>query len=90
MSYYPIKTGLKNVTVVDTSSFTEKTDKDHLKYDVDKLYIDKLKNVPTNLSTLKNKKDKLDIDKLVTVTGDLRKPNDIVKKDIVQKDVYNT
>ena len=32
---------------------------------VDKLDIDKLKNVPRNLSNLKSKIDKLDVDKLV-------------------------
>ena len=31
--------------------------------DVDKLDIDKFKNIPTNLSNLKSKVDKLDIDK---------------------------
>ena len=37
---------------------------------VDKLDIDKLKNVPTNLSNLKSKVDKLDVDKLVPVPVD--------------------
>ena len=35
----------------------------NLKSNVDKLDIDKLKNVPTNLTNLKNKVDKLDVDK---------------------------
>ena len=40
----------------------KKTDLANLKSDVDKLDIDKLKNVPTNLSNLKSKVDQLDVD----------------------------
>ena len=61
LSNYPTKTGLKNATLVYTSYFFKKTYKDNLKYDVDKLYIDKLKNVPANFSNLKNKIDKLNV-----------------------------
>ena len=61
----------------------------NLKSDVDKLDIDKLKNVPTNLSNLKSKLDKLDIDKLVPGPVDLRKPSNIVKNNVAKKDVYN-
>ena len=50
---YATKTDLKNVTGVDISSFTKKTDLANLKSTVDKLDIDELKNVPTNLSNLK-------------------------------------
>ena len=46
---------------------------------VDQLDIDKLKNVPTNLSNLKSKVDKLDVDKLVPVPADLSKLSDKVK-----------
>ena len=45
---YATKTVLKNGTGADTSSFTKKPDLANLKSDVDKLDIDKLKNVPTN------------------------------------------
>ena len=38
-----------------------------LKFNVDKLDIDKLKNVPTSLSNLKSKVDKLDLYKLLPV-----------------------
>ena len=54
-----------------------------------KLDIDKFKNVPANLSNLKSKVDKLDIDKLVSVPVDLIKLSDVVKNDVVKKDVYN-
>ena len=60
-----------------------------MKSDVDKLDIDKLKNVPTNLSNLKSKTDKLDVDKLLPVPVDLSKPSNVVKIDVVKKDVYN-
>ena len=43
------------------------TDLAHLKSDVDKLDIDKLKNVSSKLSNLKSKLDKLDVDQLVPV-----------------------
>ena len=64
LSSYGTKTELKNATAVDTSSFAKKVDLANLKSDVDKLDIDKLKHIPTNLGNLKNKADKLDVDKL--------------------------
>ena len=66
MSNYATKTDLKNATGVDTLDIAKKTDLANLIYDVDKLYIDILKNIPSNLSNLKNKVDKLDFDKLET------------------------
>ena len=68
LSNYATKTNLKNVTGVDTSKFAKKIDLANLKSDLDKLDIDKLKNVPTNLSNLKTKVDKLDVDKLTCST----------------------
>ena len=65
LSNYATKTDLKNATGVDMSKFAKKFDLANLKSNVDKLDIDKLKNVPTNLSNLKSKVDKLDVDKLV-------------------------
>ena len=75
--------------LVDTSKLAEKVDLANLKSNVDKLDIDKLKNVPTNLSNLKSKVDKLDVDKLVPVPVDLSKLSDVVKNDVIKKDVYN-
>ena len=49
-SNYATKTYLKNSTGFDRSSFAKKTDLANLKSDVDKLDIDKQKNVPINLS----------------------------------------
>ena len=56
---------------------------------VDKLDIDKLKNVPSGLSNLEKKVDKLDVDKLVPAPVDLSKLSDVVKNDVAKKDVYN-
>ena len=53
----------ENETGVDTSKVAEKVDLASLKSNVDELDIDKLKNVPTNLSNLKGKIDKLDVNK---------------------------
>ena len=45
MSNYATKADLKNVAVPDTSDFAKKTDLANLKSGVDKLDIDKLKNL---------------------------------------------
>ena len=56
---------------------------------VDKLDIDKLKNVPTRSNSLKSKVDKVDDDRLLPVHVDSSKLSDVVKNDAVKKDVYN-
>ena len=61
----------------------------NLKSNVDKLDIDKLKNELTDLSNLKSKVDKLDVDKLVPVPVNLNKLSDVLKNNVVEKDVYN-
>ena len=70
-------------------SLLKKVDLASLKANVDKLYIDKSKNVPTNLRNLKSKVDKLDVDKLEPVLVDLSKLSEVVPNDVVKKDVYN-
>ena len=87
LSNYATKVELKNTTGIDTSKFAKKVDLTNLKTDIDKLDIDNLKNVPGNLSNLKSKVDKLDVDKLVTVPVDLSKLSDVVKNDVVRKDI---
>ena len=67
--------------------FAKKTDLADLKSDVDKLYTDKLKNVPSTFSNLKSKVDKLDVDKLVPVPINVSKLSDVVKNDAVYE--YN-
>ena len=52
LSNYATKDDIKNITHVGTSSFALKTNVATLKIEVDKLDIDKLKPVPTDLRTL--------------------------------------
>ena len=54
LSNYAIKTDIKNISHVDTSSFALKTNLANLKTEVDKLDIDKLVPVPIDLSKLSN------------------------------------
>ena len=89
LSNYATKADLKNATGVDTLNLAKQTDLVNLKSDVDKLDIDKSKNVPSGLSSLKNKVDKLDIGKLETTVVDLSKLNDVVKNEVVKKTEYN-
>ena len=85
MFNYARETDFKNATGVTTSKLAKKIDLASLKSNVDKLDIDKLKNVPSGWSSLKGKVDKFDIDKLVPVPVDLSKLSDIVKNDVVKK-----
>ena len=82
------KTDLKNATGIDTPKLATKSDLVSLKAEVNKLDIDKLKSVPTNLSNLKSKVDKLDIGKLETTPVDLSKLSNVVKNNLIKKDVY--
>ena len=52
LSSYTTKTGIKNISHVDASTFALKTNLASLKTEVDKLDIDKLGPVPVNLSKL--------------------------------------
>ena len=63
----------------------KKVDLASLKSNLNKLNIDKLKNVPINLNILKNKIDKLDVVKLVPVPVELSKLSDLVKDYVVRK-----
>ena len=67
LSNYATKADIKNISYVDISSFALETNLANLKSEVDKLDIDELKPVPTDLSKLSN----------------------VVKNDVVKKDVYD-
>ena len=54
LTKYATKTDLNNITHVDTSRFASKTNLAALKTEVDKIDIDKLKTVPTDLAKLTN------------------------------------
>ena len=47
LSSYATKADLQNTTAADTSKFAKRVDLANLKSNIDKLNIDKLKNVPT-------------------------------------------
>ena len=48
-----------------------------------------MKNVPSDLNNSKSKVGELDVVKLALVPVDLSKLSDIVKSDVLKKDVYN-
>ena len=64
----------------------KKPDLANLKSDVDKLDIDKFKNLPTNLNNFKGKVDKLDVDKLIHIHVGLTKLSGVIKNDVFKKD----
>ena len=70
LSNYATKTDLKNSAGVEASKLAKKVDLACLKSNVDKLDIDKLENVPSNLSNLKSTVDKLEVDELLPVPVD--------------------
>ena len=88
-SNYATKFHLKNATGTDTSKLAAESDPVSLKAEVDKLDIDILKSVPTNLSNGKSKIDELDIEKIKTTPVDLSKLSNVVKNNVVKKTEYN-
>ena len=89
LSNYATKTDLKNVSHIDTSSFALKTNLANRKTEVDKVDIDKLAQVPADLSKLSDvvKNDvvkKTMYDKLVA------KVNNIDTSDFALKAEYQT
>ena len=91
LSNYATKTNIKNISQVDTSSFTLKSNLASLKTEVDQLNIDNLKSLPNKLINLKSKVDKLNIDELarISISVDLSKLSNVVKIEDVKKTEYN-
>ena len=85
LSNYATKADLKYATGVETSAFAKKTDLANLKSDLDKLDVDKSKNVPSGSGSFKSKVDELNIGKLETTPVDLSKLSDVVKNEVVKK-----
>ena len=54
LTNYATKADIENITHIDTSNFALKTNLSSLKTEVDKLDIDKLVPIPTDLSKLSN------------------------------------
>ena len=74
---------------VELDLVAKKVDWANLKSDVARLDIDKLKNVPNDLSNLKSRENKLNVDTLITVPVDLCKLSGLIKNYVIKKDVYN-
>ena len=69
---------------VDLSNYATKTDiKNISRVDTSSFAL------KTNLANLKTEVEKLDSDKLMSVRVDLSKLSDVVKNDVVKKDVYD-
>ena len=69
---------------IDLSNYATKTDiKNILHVDTSRFAL------KTNLANLKTEVDKLDIDILVPIPVDLSKLSDVVKNDVVKKNVYD-
>ena len=76
LSNYATKTNFKKATGIDTSNLAFKSNLATLKAEVDKIYVDKLKTVPIDLSKLSNVVDdevvkKTVYDKLVAKLNDI-------------------
>ena len=76
---------VENAAGVETSKFAKKIDLPNLRSNVDKLDIEKLTDLPSNLRNLKSKVDKLAVDKLVSAPADLSNLSDVVKNDLLKK-----
>ena len=90
LSNYATKKELDHATGVNTSDLAVKKDFIAIKDEVDKLDINKLVNVPTNLNNLKIKVDDLDVGKLKIVHADLKKLNDVADNNIIKNKKLNT
>ena len=86
---YATKTDLKNITLIDTSSFALKTNLASIKNEVDKLDIAKLAPVPIDLSKLSDVV-KNDVVKKAVYDKLAAKVNNIVTSGFVLKTKYQT
>ena len=89
LSNYATKTDIKNISHVDTSSFTLKSNLASLKTEVDKLDIDKLVPVPADLSKLRDVV-KNDVVKITVYDKLIAEVNSIDTSRFVLKTMYNT
>ena len=69
---------------VDLSNYATKTDIKNISHVDTSSFA-----LKTNLASLKTEVDKLDIDKLAPVPVDLSKLSDVIKNDVVKKNVYD-
>ena len=69
---------------IDLSNYVTKTDIKNISHIDTSSFA-----LKTNLANLKTEVDKLGIDKLIPIPNDLSKLSNVVKDDVVKKDVYN-
>ena len=89
LTNYSTRKELEHATGIETSDLAAKKDFIVLKAEVDKLDINKLTNVPTNLNNLKTKVDDSDVGKLKSVPVDLKKLSDVVDNEVVKKTKFD-
>ena len=89
LSNYATKTDIKNISHIDTSSFALKTNLSSLKTEADKLDIDKLVPIPSDLSKLSNAV-KNDVAKKTVYHKLVAKVDNIDTSDFVLKTKCNT
>ena len=89
LSNYATKRDIENISHIDTSSFALKTNLANLKTEVDKLDVDKLAPVPTDLSKLSNVV-KNDVVKKTVYDELVAKLNRIDTSAFVLKTTYDT
>ena len=89
LTNYATKNNIKNITHVDTSSFALKTNLSSLKNEVEKLDINKLVPVPTDLSKLSNVV-KNDVVKKIDYNKSVAKVDNIDTNGFVLKTKYST
>ena len=80
--YKPFGRGLK--VKLDFYNYATKTDIKNISHVETSSFA-----LKTNLESLKTEVDKLDVDKLVPVPVDLSKLSDVIKNDVVKKDIYD-
>ena len=90
LSNYATKKELHHPAGVGISDLAAKKDFIALKAEIDKLDINKLNDVPTNLTNLKTKVDDLDFVQLKTVAVDLKMLSDAVDNEVVKNTKFST
>ena len=86
---YATKKELDHATGIDTPDLASKKDFISLKAEVEKLDINNLVNVLTNLNNLKTKVDGFDVCKFKTVPVDLKKLIDVLDNKVDKNTKFN-
>ena len=89
-SNYGTEVKLKDAAGVNTCNLAVKSDFIVLKAEVNKLDVNKLFYISTNLNNVKAKVDDFDVDKLKTVPIDLKHLSDVLSNKIFKSTKFNT